>query len=224
MRVSWRRCWLVAVELESREPATEETIEDPSRETCENDLLRSVLRPMWRRFWLTKGSRQSRTPKGPRYLVDFFGCLARAIGLFKPIFLSSLRKLFISSECTALTESQRYLTTFSVEVIVPTLNLSSVRRLTSAWPLCCMGFGMLIGRAFVGMVAHRIGAIQMFKITMETSSVVITRSHLSQQQITRHITQMLRTTAHHHAPSVTITRHHAPSRTISQQIILPLLL
>jgi hypothetical protein len=209
MRVSWRRCWLVAVELESREPATEETIEDPSRETCENDLLRSVLRP-----WLTKGSRQSRTPKGPRYLVDFFGSLARAIGLFKPIFLSSLRKLFISSECTALTESQRYITTFSVEVIVPTLNLSSVRRLTSAWPLFCMGFGMLIGRAFVGMVAHRIGAIQMFKITMETSHVVITRSHLSQQQITRHITQMLRTTAH----------HHAPSRTISQQIILLLLL
>jgi hypothetical protein len=50
--------------------------------------------------------------------------------------------------------------------------------------------------------------------------VVIMRSRLSQQQMTRHITQITRCCA----PLRTITHHPSSSRTISQQIILPLLL
>ncbi|KAJ9092080.1 hypothetical protein QFC19_008854 [Naganishia cerealis] len=65
-----------------------------------------------------------------------------------------------------------YITTYTQETIVPTLNPSSVTRLTSAWPLCTMGFGMLIGRAFVGMIADKIGAIQTFIIAMEIAGLL----------------------------------------------------
>ncbi|KAI5449339.1 hypothetical protein NCC49_004790 [Naganishia albida] len=65
-----------------------------------------------------------------------------------------------------------YITTYTQGVILPTFDPSSVTRLTSAWPLCCMGFGMLLGRAFVGMVADKIGAIQTFVIAMEIAGLL----------------------------------------------------
>ncbi|KAJ9092267.1 hypothetical protein QFC21_006909 [Naganishia friedmannii] len=60
-----------------------------------------------------------------------------------------------------------YITSYTQDTIVPNLDPTSITRLTSAWPLCCMGFGMFVGRAFVGMVADKIGAIQTFIIAME---------------------------------------------------------
>ncbi|KAJ9116517.1 hypothetical protein QFC24_006750 [Naganishia onofrii] len=65
-----------------------------------------------------------------------------------------------------------YITTYTQDTIIPTLNPDSITRLTSAWPLCCMGFGMFVGRAFVGMVADKIGAIQTFIIAMEFAGLL----------------------------------------------------
>ncbi|KAJ9116499.1 hypothetical protein QFC24_006732 [Naganishia onofrii] len=65
-----------------------------------------------------------------------------------------------------------YITTYTQDTIIPTLNPDSITRLTSAWPLCCMGFGMFVGRALVGMVADKIGAIQTFIIAMEFAGLL----------------------------------------------------
>ncbi|KAJ9111597.1 hypothetical protein QFC22_006468 [Naganishia vaughanmartiniae] len=65
-----------------------------------------------------------------------------------------------------------YITTYTQQTIVPTLDPSSITRLTSAWPLCCMGFGMFFGRALVGQIADKIGAIQTFVIAMEFAGLL----------------------------------------------------
>lgn len=65
-----------------------------------------------------------------------------------------------------------YITTYTIDIVIPRMDPASVGPLTSAWPLFSCNIGMFFGRIMVGHAADRIGSIQCMVIALEIAGVL----------------------------------------------------